>query len=252
MLVYRELDPPPELAGHVRSLWELRGRAPSGPARILPDGCLDLVFYVGHMGARGHAVGPLLGPLEVGLTGDVHVVGVCVRPGAGFAVLGLPADAVAGAAVPLRDLPGAGATAVEEAVAGACDGRALAELASRLTPRCRNRGPDASCLEAARRLRVSPGLAIPAVAAALGLSVRQLERRFRASVGLTPKAFARVARFDRAVRALGADPAQDLAALALDCGYADQAHFNHEFRALAGTSPRAHVANRQDAAHDST
>ena len=251
MIVYREIAPPPELADWVQSLWELRGAAPVDPSSILPDGCLDLVFHLGSVPGQGggsgrprsHGVGPLLRPLELRLAGEVHAVGVCVRPGAGHAVLGVAAEAVADAAVPLDDLVGSGAARIEEAVVTAPEGRALAALAGALLGRWRGRAPDAACIEAARRLRALPGLPIPALAAAIGLSVRQLERRFRRHVGLTPKAFARVARFDRVVRLLG--PGRSLAELALDCGYADQAHFNHEFRALAGHSPGAHVAFRQ-------
>lgn len=137
------------------------------------------------------------------------------------------------------------ASALEEAVERARPERALAALSAGILNRARGRSADPACAEAARRLRLTPNLAIPALAAGLGLSARQLERRFRAHVGLPPKAFARVARFDRAVRRLG--DGTPLALLALDCGYADQAHFSHEFRSLAGMAPRAYVANRQDA-----
>jgi AraC-like DNA-binding protein len=72
-----------------------------------------------------------------------------------------------------------------------------------------------------------------------GWSPRRLIARFREQIGLPPKAAARVIRFDRAATALRSGAATSLAALAYDCGYADQPHLNREFRELAGTTPAA-------------
>lgn len=74
------------------------------------------------------------------------------------------------------------------------------------------------------------------LAAELGWSHRYLISRFREQIGLTPKAVARVMRFDRATTALRG-PDNTLAEIAFECGYADQAHLNREFRELAGVSP---------------
>jgi AraC-like DNA-binding protein len=77
---------------------------------------------------------------------------------------------------------------------------------------------------------------IGALASELGWSHRRLIARFREQIGLTPKAVARVIRFDRAATALRMQD-RGLAEIAYGCGYADQAHLNREFRELAGTSP---------------
>jgi AraC-like DNA-binding protein len=98
-----------------------------------------------------------------------------------------------------------------------------------------------------RRLRLSHGRApIAALANELGWSHRRLIARFREHVGLTPKAFARVIRFDRAVDLLGQAAGEGLAAVAYDCGYFDQAHMNRDFRELAGTTPALLVARRTE------
>jgi AraC-like DNA-binding protein len=97
------------------------------------------------------------------------------------------------------------------------------------------------------RLRRAGGrVSIGALAAELGWSQRRLAARFRQHVGLAPKAAARVLRFDRAVRALGAARAGGIAAVALECGYADQAHLNREFRELAGITPGAYLRSGLD------
>ena len=72
----------------------------------------------------------------------------------------------------------------------------------------------------------------------LGRSRRHLAAGFRDQVGLPPKTVARIMRFDRAVALIGRPDAQ-LAGIAFECGYYDQAHLNRDFREFAGTSPAA-------------
>jgi transcriptional regulator GlxA family with amidase domain len=81
---------------------------------------------------------------------------------------------------------------------------------------------------------VSPG----ALASETGWSGRYLSRRFGVEIGLSPKVAARVARFDRARQRLQASGgAAALAALAVECGYYDQAHLSREFSSFAGLPP---------------
>jgi AraC-like DNA-binding protein len=94
-----------------------------------------------------------------------------------------------------------------------------------------------------RRLRHADGhLRIATLADEVGWSRRHLGERFRAEVGLTPKQAARVLRFEQASRAIRGGGRIDLAELALDCGYYDQAHLSNEWRAMAGCSPRTWIA----------
>ena len=80
-------------------------------------------------------------------------------------------------------------------------------------------------------------LNVAQLAADLGVSSRQLTRRFQHTVGLSPKEFARVSRFLHALRCLSGGQHRSLTETALACGYFDQAHFNHEFREMAGMAP---------------
>jgi AraC-like DNA-binding protein len=98
-----------------------------------------------------------------------------------------------------------------------------------------------------RRLLDSAGtIRMPALASETGWSDRHLRSRFSAEIGLTPKAAARVVRFDRARRLLQRRAQSgrplDLAALAAHCGYYDQAHLDAEFRTLAGVPPTTWLA----------
>jgi AraC-like DNA-binding protein len=82
------------------------------------------------------------------------------------------------------------------------------------------------------------------VAREVGWSGRYLSRRFDIEIGLSPKAAARVARFDLARRRLQ-DGAESLAALAASCGYYDQAHLTREFSGFAGIPPARWLAEEQ-------
>jgi AraC-like DNA-binding protein len=95
-------------------------------------------------------------------------------------------------------------------------------------------------------LRSGGRIGVAQLAADTGWSDRHLRARFRLEIGLTPKAAARVIRFDRARRRLArrvrAGGAADLAELAAQGGYYDQAHLDREFGALAGCAPTAWLA----------
>ncbi|MEU4670677.1 AraC family transcriptional regulator [Amycolatopsis sp. NPDC023774] len=96
--------------------------------------------------------------------------------------------------------------------------------------------------EAWRLLRVrAGGVRVTDLASSVGWSRRHFGERFRAEVGLAPKQVARVLRFERAGRLLRAG-ASDLASVAVEAGYYDQAHLSNEWRALAGCSPRTWIA----------
>ena len=87
------------------------------------------------------------------------------------------------------------------------------------------------------RARTCAGrVSVAELACAVGLSTRQLERAFRERVGLGPKTFLRLVRFQRAL-ALLRRPGASLAAIAARCGYFDQAHLVRDFREFAHESP---------------
>jgi AraC-like DNA-binding protein len=194
----------------------------------------------------GPATGPALAALPAGST----TVGVRWRPGAGAPALGVPLDALRDATVPLAelwrgDLP-ARLTERLATAAGPAERRALLEQT--VAARVAAAGPaDPLVAQACRALAASaagdraPG--VRALADALGVSERQLLRRFRAAVGYGPKTLVRVLRFQRFLDAAWgrgeaeSAPAADLALLAAQAGFADQAHLTRECGRLAGATP---------------
>lgn len=176
------------------------------------------------------------------LRGGHRTVTARLHLGASEAVLGAPASVLAGRIVSLEELWGdAAAQRLCDRLAGArdtVDAAAVLEgaIAGRLAVGVRRRARARLALDAADRL-TSAG--VGAVAADLGVSERHLRRVFRETVGVSPKAFARLARFHRALRAAREDPRAGWASIAADAGYYDQAHLIADFRAITGATPRA-------------
>ena len=83
------------------------------------------------------------------------------------------------------------------------------------------------------------------VARRVGLSQRRFIQVFAAEVGMTPKLYSRVQRFQRA-RALARKTAPDWAGIAADCGYFDQSHLIRDFLAFSGLSPADYLRQRSE------
>jgi AraC-like DNA-binding protein len=238
----REHRPPTVLAAWLDRVWE-REPGDGGRVRILPDGCIDVVFSP----SRGLQ---LVGANTVAFLSDTEpgeiVTGARMVPGGAPALLGIGAEEQLDRRVPLRDVIGDAGARLEQRLYGDAD--PLATLGAWL--RCRAGGapaPDPLVRAALARLAAGEER-IGAVAATLGVSERALRRRVTAAVGYGPKRLARVLRLRRALAL--AQEGEELAAVAFAVGYADQAHLSRDCRELAGIPPTAAIAGRfrQDAA----
>lgn len=255
---YAEVAPPPALADCVLSLWEMRIPTLPGTTRvrIMPNACVDLVVYLsetskGEQAAavvgpphRSFVVGSTLRSFLVRSTGWRHVVGASLRPAGVRPLLGLQAAEIGQSLAVLHDVIGARANDVEDHVLGGPPDTALVRLAEALV---RLRRPADAVAELAQRadrvVRHAHGRRrIDDLAGQLDISGRRLERRFLAELGMTPKLFSRLVRFDRVVRDLASRGDTPWSQFALEHGYADQAHFINEFREFAGLTPSEFAA----------
>jgi AraC-like DNA-binding protein len=226
---YREHPPPAALVPWLECVWERRGE-PGPPVRVLPDGCIDIVWTEG---AGAQVVGANRTAFLVPLTLSVHVVGARMRPGCAPALLGIAAEEVLDARVPVADLLANAGARLEVALAESRDpvGTLHAELIARAL---RAQLPDPLVRAAVAGLDRSE-VSISGLARELGVSDRGLRRRISSSVGYGPRRLARVLRLGRALEAARAGG--ELARVAYEAGYADQAHFANDCRALAGVPP---------------
>ncbi|MBO4254445.1 helix-turn-helix domain-containing protein [Streptomyces griseorubiginosus] len=188
-------------------------------------------------------------PALIRIPGRQSGIQLAISPLGARVLLGLPAGELAGIDVHADDALGPDVREVHGRLREAPDWparfRVLDDwLLTRLTRHDGTRTAAAPLTEAWRRLLATGGrVRVEELAAVTGYSDRHLRNRFRAEIGLTPKAAARVVRFDLTRRRLARRPDRpDLAALAADCGYADQSHLDREFAALASCTPSAWLA----------
>ncbi|MFC0434832.1 helix-turn-helix transcriptional regulator [Kutzneria buriramensis] len=187
----------------------------------LPYPAVDLlVFADGSMRLAGPEVIVRAGPLPPG-----GLVGLRLRPSACLS-LGLGADEV-----PLDGIP----------FGHVAPGPPRSRLSSALAylNQFSVRDNDFAVDSAIRMLHADPGTPIGDLAAAVGLSERQLRRRFSVAVGLRPKAYARVTRLHTALRLAAGAARPSWADIAQECGFYDQPHLIAEFRTATGCSPTA-------------
>jgi AraC-like DNA-binding protein len=211
------LDEPLHVTRHVDP------SAPPGEYRTLVGGLHTSPAVVEHDGAQSGVQLP-------------------VSPLGARALLGVPAGELVGLDVPATDVLGRVAADLHEQLRAARTWeerfRLLDDGLGRLVDSSRR--PPAEVCRAWRLLHSSGGSArVAAIAHEVGWSERHLAARFRTEIGLTPKAAARVIRFDRARRMVAHANGADVAAA---CGYADQSHLVRDFVDFTGLGPRAWLA----------
>jgi AraC-like DNA-binding protein len=222
--------------------------------RELPSGLATLVFNLGQELRVEHPVGartayPAGTAFFAGLSSTYAVTEtdrsqegaqVMLTPLGARLLLGFPLDEIGDRLIDTVDLFGAAARETIERLQEATSHAARLAI---LEQEIARRGLSVSRLPrgliwALRRLQASAGrVGVASLAKELGWSRKHFSVCFRREFGVPPKLFARILRFDHAVRRLRRDRVTSWAELADVCGYADQAHLTRDFRAFAGSPP---------------
>jgi AraC-like DNA-binding protein len=246
--------PGPPLSELVDSLWICEGYAPPHAGeRLLPTGAMDLVFTLdaesrlrsGVAGARSEMV-------VLDTSRPFSAIGVHFRPGGGFPFFGLPAGELYNLSLPLDILWGGYAATVSERLweAPTPDQR-FRILEEALLARARDRLAGHPSVRHALQLfeRSEGARPVGDVVQRIGISPGRFIELFRSEVGLSPKLFCRIRRFNEALHRIERLTEVDWVEVALSCGYFDQAHFNHDFRAFSGINPSTYLRHRASRTH---
>jgi AraC-like DNA-binding protein len=240
---YREFPAPPPLAGHLFCLWtQSISETPCSYAqRVLPDGCIDIVLINDD---SPMVVGPWSEPFIARLAPGTTIVGARFYPGRAPGLLGLPASELLNQSVRLCDVWG---SAVETQFARIAQEAGLparrSAIVAALLDRLAHPAPlDHAVIAAVQWLAKHPNGQIEQLSRLIGISSRQLHRRFSDAVGYGPKMFQSVARFQSLVhlaspRNNNRDNTRALVQLSADAGYSDQAHMTREVRRFSGVPP---------------
>jgi AraC-like DNA-binding protein len=206
-----------------------------GTDRILPDGCVDVVWDGNALFVAGPDTGPVL--LE-SQAEDVSYAGVRFRPGAAPVMMGLPASDLRDQRVPLEAIWGRPEVQrLLDRLSRAPSASAASKELERTFAERLGDPVDPLVTGAVHAIAASPSLRVDGLAARLGVTDRTLHRRVVAAVGYGPKVLARVARFRRFLALAPGHTDLGLARLAALSGYADQAHLSRECNVLAGLTP---------------
>ena len=248
----REAPVSPELAPFVERYWSVRWDRTGQPpfrSEVLSHPSVNLAVETGTAPRFGHALPAVLvhgvttRRFVVDLTGQGRVTAAKFRPGGWVAFGGRPPGR--GAVEPLGDRPGPDAARLLAAVLAEDDDDARAAvLDAALAPLAPEPTPAYVELQALlRRMLEDRSLVrVEHLAELAGTSTRSLQRLFAGSVGVSPKAVLRRYRLQDAAAAIDAGGVSDLAGLAAELGWFDQAHFSRDFRAVVGTTPSAYLA----------
>ena len=258
--IFNFYKPEPPLSKFVDNLWLYEGKAAQqNTGRILPTGTLELVINlrqnkllfhdVEHAencsrfsgaivsGAHGHSFVP--DSAEV-----TSIIGVHFKPGGAFPFLGLPASDLADTHIDLDTIWGPAAGRLRERL---CEARTSVErfqllheaLLTRLCYGIEQHYAVSTALEFFRQNRI--GSRVRETAKYLGLSQRRFIQVFKAEVGMTPKLFSRIQRFQQIRGFIQQTPSPNWADLAVDLGYFDQSHLIREFVEFTGFSPNDYL-----------
>ncbi len=233
--VLRERPPVPALRGHVHRIWINDVPGPMD-LEIVPDGCIDIYWT----GRELRIAGPNTKVLAARVGGAATLVGIRFRPGVAYRWLRVSATELLNAHPPLEafwgrqtavQLTAMLADAERPALAAAILEQALLERSHLVGP------PDPIARATVAAVMLEPPTIVRSLTEEFGWSERTLRRRCNEAFGYGPKTLERILRFQRFLRLLDQASGVRLPALAVEAGYADQAHLAREVRRLSGQSP---------------
>jgi AraC-like DNA-binding protein len=236
---YREFLPPAALREHVLCLWtqSIQPVATAYAHRVLPDACVDLVFFQGQPPA---VIGPWTESFVARLAPGTRITGARFYPGKAAAILGLPALELANQQAEIGNVWNAAARAPFASVGEqpTFRGSRFALEAALLRHMRKIASADSTIGAAIQWIARHPGAHVEELSEFAGISSRQMQRRFSAAVGYGPKMFQSILRFQRLLYFASRNVRErGLAELAADAGYADQSHMTREVQRFAGKSP---------------
>jgi AraC-like DNA-binding protein len=266
---YQQIPPPAHLKAYVRHFWTLDSTgADLSPKAFGPlaDGYPGLIFQQS-LGGRlldqyskllpeGFVYGQTITRTALYLEGSFRLIGVCFFPNVLRSIWGFQADEVTDTCLGLEELSKKKFESLSEQLFGAPSiPLQIEKLSAYLTSQINvNQSPLDQTADYAlsRILNTRGSVSLRELQQHLQLSERSLERRFKQTVGISPKLYARICRFQAALQQLKSQQYTLLSDVAYDNGYADQSHFIRTFKEFAGYSPYQFQRQSFDVSHTFT
>ncbi|HEV7781410.1 MAG TPA: helix-turn-helix domain-containing protein [Chitinophagaceae bacterium] len=256
---YQVFTPSPELQPFVKCFWTLEdeGKDTLIKQRVIPDGCMEMIFHCGDryrqyfedgtslLQPRCFIFGQISNYIDIAPTGVSNIVAARFLPEGLAPFLKIPVTHLENKAVDLESLFGSAGKELEEKVIAAVKtgeriGLIEIFLLSLLTEPAAIDMITRNCVDII--LRSQGQLDITELAGKANVNRRNMERKFVSMIGMSPKQLSRVVRLQATIKMLGQQKFTSLTSLAYENGYYDQAHFIRDFKEFAGTSPKSFFA----------
>ncbi len=256
---YQVYNPSQELQAFVKCFWSLEGEAAAEPGRqrVLPDGCMEMIFHYGDLyrqyfedgssiiQPRSFVFGQITRFIEIAPTGISGMISARFLP-EGFApFITIPVTRLQEKANPIDEVFGEKGKQLEDAVINASSNAERIRiiesfLISRLSEPQTIDAITKNCVEVI--MRSQGQLDVTELAGGLNTSRRNIERKFISVIGMSPKQLARAVRLQATLKMLEQKKFTSLTSLAYENGYYDQAHFIKDFKEFTGMSPKSFYA----------
>jgi methylphosphotriester-DNA--protein-cysteine methyltransferase len=264
-VLYRRYVPKPPLNDFVEYMWYYKGFFPDHSLeRVVPDGSIELLIDLAGPAKklysdvaagthrefrRAWISGQHSRFIVIGAEQNSSMMGIHFRPGGAYPFLPFPVSELNDEVVDMELVWGRPIRGVIQQIleAGAISQKFRILERALWSAGKRALSADQTCAYALARLReAKPGLTIRRLSSEIGFSQRQLLRHFQQRVGLSPKALARVFRFQSVLHRLNTERRVHWAHVASDAGYFDQSHFVRDFRQFTGLNPSRYLLDDAD------
>lgn len=252
---YQVYAPSPDLESFVKCFWTLEDDRSAAPERqrVLPDGCMEMIFHYGDLyeqfledgssliQPRSFIFGQISRYIEIAPTGVSGIVAARFLPEGLAPLIDQPVSALENKAVSINDLFGEKGMLLEREVLAAASNPERIQLIetfllSRLTEPHAIDTITSACVDVILQSRGQ--LDVTELADKMKVNRRNIERKFTSSVGMSPKQLSKVIRLQATLKMLDENKYNNLTALAYENGYYDQAHFIKDFKEFTGLSPK--------------
>jgi len=252
-MVYQEYLISEPLKSYVKVIWSMESdECWAPPMRILPDSCVELVIHFNKpyrttfsnnttaVQPQSFVVAQLKNFIEIEPHGKIGMMSVRFTAQGAYHFFGMPMKEIANGFVDLKNIWNKLAEEIEDRIVCCHDNNQRNNIIQYylLKQLYKNNKEDATldrCLNLIYSLKGQ--VRADEIASRIGLSNRQLVRKFNDSVGLSPKEFSKIIKFIGSLNYLRSHANSNLSAAAYECGYYDQAHFIHDFKEYSGLTP---------------
>ncbi|MEM6632715.1 MAG: helix-turn-helix domain-containing protein [Bacteroidota bacterium] len=237
--MYQVFQASPLYQGIIDAFWTYSHEGLSHVHTLLPDACADIIIDLNVQ--QGFVSGVMSTFQCRTLEPTVHLIGIRFRAEQLSLLTQAPLHLTKDLRIDISELiPQFGEGILDKLNSSQSISQQLSILETSLATTLRNlsKEPDPLVWQLTREIRQANGhISIKQLSHSVGMGLRQVERRFKKGVGLSPKEYASVIRFCHTKDHIQQFPQKDLLEIALDMGFSDHAHMTHEFHRIAGTSP---------------